>query len=477
MTNNSDSEYVQETDTDPDSISISNAEISSTADESIDESIDESLPLENDDITELTIDIFDLLDEYHTTHILEISSPNYYKNAIENTANILINEWIDADICDDDDFDDVYDELTELIESVLEIFIEKSGFIQRSTKYTMDNINIPSSIDIPALTTKIQELQNIPQPQQKTKEWHEYRYNLITASNLWKALGSEAQMNSLIYEKCKPLNLNGTDYNYTNTDSALHWGVKYEPVTVMVYEHMFQTRVGEFGCIKHSKYPFIGASPDGINIDPQNQRYGRMLEIKNIVNREITGIPKEEYWIQTQIQMETCELDECDFVETRFLEYPDETAFYNDETHEYKGVILNFIERTTNSVTKNTNPVYHYMPVDVSSDRDTIMNWIQIKKDELRKKGMVLYSTIYWYMDQFSCVLIQRNKSWFELAVPKIESVWQTIEKERVDGYEHRSSKKRIPKVNVVLSSDSSNSYMINNLVLTNSICLVKLDS
>ena len=474
MSNNSDSEYIQETDTDPDSISISNTEISSTADEDI----DESLPLENDDITELTIDIFELLDEYHTTHILEISSSKFYKNAIENTANIIINEWIDANICDEDDFEDVYEELIELIESTLEIFQETSGFIQRSKKYTMDtiNINIPQQIDMPTLTTKIQDLQNIPQPQQKTKEWHEYRYNLITASNLWKVFGSEAQVNSLIYEKCKPLNLNGTDYNYTNTDSALHWGVKYEPVTVMVYEHMFQTRVGEFGCIKHSKYPFIGASPDGINIDPANQRYGRMLEIKNIVNREITGTPKEEYWIQTQIQMETCELEECDFVETRFLEYQDETAFYNDDSHEYKGVILNFIERANNTVTKNSNPVYHYMPVDVSSDRDTITNWIQITKDEFRKKGQVLYSTIYWYMDQLSCVLIPRNKSWFELAVPKIESVWQTIEKERVDGYQHRSSKKRIPKINIV-ASDNSNSYMINNLNLTNSICLVKLDN
>ena len=46
-----------------------------------------------------------------------------------------------------------------------------------------------------------------------------------------------------------------------------------------------------------------------------------MVEIKNIVNREITGRPKEEYWIQTQIQMEVCDLDECDFVETRFKEY------------------------------------------------------------------------------------------------------------------------------------------------------------
>ena len=49
-----------------------------------------------------------------------------------------------------------------------------------------------------------------------------------------------------------------------------------------------------------------------------------MLEIKNIVNREITGIPKNEYWIQTQIQMETCDLSFCDFVETRIKEFSNE---------------------------------------------------------------------------------------------------------------------------------------------------------
>lgn len=37
---------------------------------------------------------------------------------------------------------------------------------------------------------------------------------------------------------------------------------------------------------------FLGASPDGINIEPNSEKYGVMLEIKNIVNREITGIPK-----------------------------------------------------------------------------------------------------------------------------------------------------------------------------------------
>ena len=65
---------------------------------------------------------------------------------------------------------------------------------------------------------------------------------------------------------------------------------------------MYKTCIGEFGCIQHPEYPFLGASPDGINILKDNPRFGRMLEIKNIVNRDITGIPKKEYWVQMQMQ-------------------------------------------------------------------------------------------------------------------------------------------------------------------------------
>jgi hypothetical protein len=48
-----------------------------------------------------------------------------------------------------------------------------------------------------------------------------------------------------------------------------------------------------------------------------------MLEIKNIVNRDITGEPLHHYWIQMQVQMEVCDLDVCDFLETRFKECVD----------------------------------------------------------------------------------------------------------------------------------------------------------
>ena len=77
------------------------------------------------------------------------------------------------------------------------------------------------------------------------------------------------------------------------------------------------TKIGEFGCIKHDKYNFIGASPDGINLPRKDESFGRDAPRNCVVNRDITGIPKEDYWIQTHLQMETCDLEYCDFLETR----------------------------------------------------------------------------------------------------------------------------------------------------------------
>jgi len=76
-------------------------------------------------------------------------------------------------------------------------------------------------------------------------------------------------------------------------------------------------------------------------------------------------------------------------------------------------------------------------------------------------------------LHEYSCVLIQRNHSWFKSAVTKIEDLWKIVEKERVEGYEHRAAKK---KINVLMNSDLSNSYIIHNMPSQNSICLVKLE-
>jgi hypothetical protein len=250
----------------------------------------------------------------------------------------------------------------------------------------------------------------------------------------------------------------------------MHWGVKYEPITVMIYEDMFNTEVGEFGCIQHSEYPFIGASPDGINIDPTSNIYGRMVEIKNVVNRELTGIPKEDYWIQTQVQMETCDLDECDFIETKCMEYQDEKSFYEDETRDYKGVILHFIENGN----EYCSPTYSYMPLSIEVNKVTIEDWIQKEKQKNSLENKALLNIAYWYLEEYSCVVIKRNKLWFDKALPLVKDIWNTILKERIDGYEHRAAKKRSPSI--VLASEDGNTKNIKTDNHKSGLCLVKLD-
>jgi putative phage-type endonuclease len=422
--------------------------------------------LSEDDISNITIDVLEQIDSYMKSEIISISSPNFNSTMTEVISDSLFEEWISQELCDEDD-EEIYDEITEFVEQVVDYYFEFTPIPRRAKSYSID-IQEKESKDVEFIKKQIQYLQSIPQPAQKTKEWYDFRNGLISASNLWKVFGTESQRNSLILEKCQPSS--GFDYSRLGTDNAMHWGNKYEPVTVMIYEHMFETKVGEFGCIQHPKCPFIGASPDGINIDSSNLRFGRMLEIKNIVNREITGIPKQEYWIQTQIQMEVCDLDECDFMETRFLEYPNEEAFYANEEREYRGIILHFIER---DLKHSSIPIYKYMPMNVLIDKTSIQEWIQTMRDDCRDEGLVLFNTLYWYLEEYSCVLIERNRTWFESAVPKIEELWRIIEKERVQGYEHRISKK---KITVSMNTDISNSYIINNMPKQNSICLVKLE-
>jgi putative phage-type endonuclease len=429
--------------------------------------------IKDDDMLEFTNSLYLEMDEYLKTEMIRFSNPKFMEQMTEYITHIFHHLLFDANLCDDEDYDEIYDYVEDLVEVYLDMYEIPPRSSFNSSNEPCNLIEIAQQID---------KLKNMYQPRQKTLEWYKYRYDLITASNIWKVFGTESQKNSLIYEKCKPFNHFKSEYVMNmNVDSSMHWGVKYEPVTIMIYEKIFQTKVADFGCIKHNVYDCIGASPDGINIDQTSDRYGRMLEIKNIFNREITGIPKEEYWIQMQVQMETCDLNECDFMETRFKEYESDAEFYQDEAHEHRGIILYFIQKTvltTNDIFESINtisnePMYVYMPLNIPLDYDSVTNWINTVKEE-RRDTSVLFKTMYWYLDEYSCVFVKRNKLWFQSAIDEIKSTWEIICKERVDGYEHRNVKKR--RVEVVSDLGYSSSQLIKNMPISTNICLIKLD-
>ena len=280
-----------------------------------------------------------LLKDYIFQYPLSVSNPKFHENMCLHIYDLLC-EQIQPLLPPENDYEA---DINIIIQKACKLFYTHV-IPRRSFKRTF----IRSHIEKKGLIERIEKLQGKPQHEQRTPEWYEFRSNVLTASNAWKAFGSDAAQNQLIYEKCMPIDID--KYNTVNIQSPLHWGQKYEPVSILLYESQYNTRIKDYGCLPHDKYSFLAASPDGINESHDSPRYGRMLEIKNVVNREITGIPKLEYWIQMQLQMETCDLNECDFLETRFHEYEDENEFLADgsftetEAKDPKGIILYFMK-------------------------------------------------------------------------------------------------------------------------------------
>ena len=349
-------------------------------------------------------------------------------------------------------FNNVYELLALTLRGIIDV--TTNDFITTVSEnigYYFNTCGIPRSYDTSCIVTpvnvekiknKLEVLLSKPQPEQKSKEWFMDRWTMLTASSIWQALDTEAAQNRLICQKCTPIDLHKCFH--VNINSPMHHGQKYEPLSVMFYENLYNTCISDFGCLRHDKYPFIGASPDGINTQKDNPRYGRMLEIKNIVNRDITGIPKKAYWIQMQIQMEVWDLPECDFLETRFKEYDNEEEFLKDggyDCSKIKGIILCFHS--------SGGPVYEYSPFLSTCEKEKCQQWM----DECleNNKTMTWIRNIYWCLDEYSCVLVPRNKQWFAASLPQFKKTWNTILYERQHGHDHRKPKKREKKNTVIL--------------------------
>lgn len=459
----------------------------------------------DDDICDMEEHVNEYIYECLVSSKLRMSAPDFYNTFIQEISQNILEEWTAAGICQPECEEPHYDEIVEMVDRLCIAHFEMYKIPLRQEP-TIDK-NAMCDEEILSKLSKLNAI-NDAQAKQRTIEWYESRYNLLTASNLWKVFGSPAQYNSLIYEKCKPLEIHDRHRSSVSVDSnsTLQHGIRYEPLSILLYEREYGTRVSEVGCIPHPKYSYIGASPDGILMDPTCPRYGRMVEVKNIVNREITGVPLEHYWIQMQLQMEVCDLDECDFIETRFL--PIETIESLPVDDRQKGMILYFYPRSmVGNTTTDVLPEYAYLPLNIAPQSEEAAEWTNLQCDEHPKH--ILYKKSYWVLDQFSCVLVRRNREWFCEALPKIEEAWNTILTERRTGYDHRATyttnlknngrdtgcirgnliELRSPEsmggtVTVkkqkfqpeVVCSDTTTTHYIRNMPFSNSICLIKLD-
>ena len=291
-------------------------------------------------------------------------------------------------------------------EAFIKYMLKKDGkFPDESIQAGYESIFEHIETNIDDIEEKLEWIRAQPRHEQRTKEWFDFRHSLLTASSLDKILGKDTR--SVIYEKILP----PKDKNNADPAPALAHGIMYEPVAQKIYETMKYAVVEEFGCIRHGTYVCIGASPDGIVKECSDpSMIGRMLEIKCVYSRHITGLPSYKYWLQVQQQLEVCNLDKCDFFECDIRTLNSESEYLVKDV-EHKGIIIDY---------KFNGELKREYIYDME-ERDKIIDNPECEFEFIR----------YWYLDSFSCRTIQRQTYFKDTIVPKCIDVWRQVELHR----------------------------------------------
>jgi len=281
--------------------------------------------------------------------------------------------------------------------------------------------------------TKIYTLQN--KHPQKSIEWHAFRHNMITASDLYRALGSEASLNSLIRDKSVSI-----EHKKSNASSLVH-GVSFEPIAKAYYEKTIKCNVEEFSCVQHPLYSFLGASPDGIVVNEKSEYYGRLLEIKCPISRKLCETKHEiplKYFMQMQMQMEVTNLNFCDYLEVNFQTYEKVEDFVTREDFSKCGITIQFANELT------SENIYSWIFLgDLMKEQDEERNVKDVVEDWISKQilehigenpeqsTILFVNRKFWKIEDVFLVTIPRERMWFEKQLVKLQTAWKMIENAR----------------------------------------------
>jgi putative phage-type endonuclease len=318
-------------------------------------------------------------------------------------------------------------------------------------------------------------LRAIELPEQRTPGWFKMREGKTTASDG----GIVVEKNK--YEKPYQFILKKTVGAPFNSNKFCYHGKKLEEPATMVYAYRMNVCVEEFGLMGHPTIPFLGASPDGIcsqykyNKKNKSKYVGRMLEIKcplsreewrkdnipvidldNLKNRDV--ICPAYYWVQVQLQLECCDLEECDFWQCKIGEYSNREEFIADtdpnepfrskDFGQEKGCLIQLLPYSSIPNIRNgkywdevyDKAIFIY-PSEIEMTPKDCDNWVKetltkywldkpYDKNDKPPKYRDYYfdKVIYWKMEDTKNVTIDRDRKWFKESLPKFEKMWNYIE-------------------------------------------------
>jgi putative phage-type endonuclease len=298
--------------------------------------------------------------------------------------------------------------------------------------------------EIPSILEKLKTLEL---PEQRSPEWYEMRNHILTASSLADALGKghfKTQLDLMIAKT-------STEEAPFISNNIIEWGVKYEPIATSFYEKMNHLKIVEFGLVPHPKLTIFGASPDGIcDLDSPTDYVGRMLEIKCPPIRKFTKEVPYHYWIQMQGQLETCDLEECDFLQVKLFEYDSDDRYnedisYNEDETVKKGYTSNHLPKgslvTITSLDEKGATKYMYEYGEFYLSYEEHLTWFQTIQAKYQDEKYTV-EQIWWRIDRYECTLVGRDRQWWNSIVPDILDFWENVEHYRMVGNQELVDKK-----------------------------------
>ena len=256
----------------------------------------------------------------------------------------------------------------------------------------------------------VEYLLNAPQVEQRTESWYTEAQRMLTASQFSTILQTGRTRGHLVVEKA----LGNTDTSqrktvvFTSDLNPFTWGIRFEPIVNQIYCHLTNTVVKDMGRLKHRTDTRLAASPDGMVISGPEERYGRFVEFKAPITRELIKIVPKDYIVQMQIQMEVGNVQECDYLEVKFISANGTKTPEIPEGTYYGELFVIGIDDTPKR--------YMYSPLNTKG-------WIPSLEP-----GEIIYETVPWVTNAFYLTTVGRSPSWFASVQPAIESFWKDVE-------------------------------------------------
>lgn len=269
---------------------------------------------------------------------------------------------------------------------------------------------------------KITHLKSVPQIEQRTTAWYEHYAHVLTASEFSTLFGSQKARRSLILSKAFPKKEERGSYRLacpTQEMNAMGWGIRFEPIIKLILEQKYKSKIYEAGRITHVNNGMLAASPDGILEEALDEKQiGRLIEIKCPYTRQIGGEIPYDYWVQMQIQMEVCDLDECEYLEAEIL-----SLRQGVETVDLSGCTLNgeaiqgSIYLLKQDVPEGQAFQYKYLYGDIAS-----------KKCPSLPEGYVIVETIPWGLKKWYRKVVSRDRGWYNATVIWQQAFWSDVQ-------------------------------------------------